>query len=124
MFLDAIPAQCLSPDDTFDDAVRMFDQQVVEFLCVLDKDARLQGIVTRNELFEAFAQGQSPPTKVGDFMRVQPIAVTADETSLTVGDLMNKHDLEWLPVVEDKESRRLIGIVRSEKMLSCLMQQT
>ena len=57
-------------------------------------------------------------------MRVQPIAVTADETSLTVGDLMNKHDLEWLPVVEDKESRRLIGIVRSEKMLSCLMQQT
>lgn len=123
VLLDAVPAQRLSPDDTFDAAVRTFDQRAVEFLCVVDKDERLQGIVTRNELFEAFAQGQSPATLVRDLMRTQPIAVTPDQTNLTVGDLMNRYDLDWLPVIEDKENPRLIGIVRSEKMLRCLMQQ-
>jgi hypothetical protein len=30
------------------------------FLCVLDENRGLGGIVTRNELFEVFAQGKSP----------------------------------------------------------------
>ena len=45
--------------------VRMFDQQAIEFLCVLDKDRRLEGLVRRDELFEAFAQGKNPETKSG-----------------------------------------------------------
>ena len=36
---------------------------------------------------------------------------------------MNKHDIDWLPVVENKENWRLIGIVRSEKLLRWLMEQ-
>ena len=121
--LEAVPAHRLSPDDTFDNAVRTFDLQAVEFLCVLDEDRRLQGIVTRNELFEVFAQGKSPATKVRDFMRPDPIAITPDQTSLMVGDVMNKHDVDWLPVVENKEDCRLIGIIRSEKMLRYLLAQ-
>ena len=123
VLIDAVPAQRLSPDDTFEVAVRTFDQQAVEFLCVLDNNGCLQGIVTRNELFETYAQGKSPATQVRDFMRAQPIAVTPDQTCLTAGDLMNKHDLDWLPVIETKEGRRLIGVVRSEKLLCYLMQQ-
>jgi CBS domain-containing protein len=56
-------------------------------------------------------------------MRPDPIAVTPDQTSLMVGDVMNKHDVDWLPVVENKEDRRLIGIERSEKMLRYLLAQ-
>lgn len=122
-FMEAAPKHRLSLADTFEDAVCLFDQYAVEWLCVLNEGTRLQGIVTRNELFEAFAQGKSPATQVRDFMRPDPITATPDRTSLTVGDLMNKHDLDWLPVVEAKEGRRLIGIVRSEKMLRCPMQQ-
>ncbi|MBS0181146.1 MAG: hypothetical protein JSS39_01980 [Nitrospira sp.] len=44
--------------------------------------------------------------------------------SLMTGDLMNKHDLDRLPVVKSKEGRRLIGVVRSEKMLRWLVEQT
>ena len=39
-------------------------------------------------------------------MRADPVAVTPDEMSLTAGDLMNKHDIDRLPVVESKEDRR------------------
>jgi CBS domain-containing protein len=99
----------------------MLDQHDVEFLCVLDKDGRLQGFITRNELFEAFAQGKTAAANVKDFMRVDPVVVTPDDTSLRGGDLMNQHDIDWLPVVEDKETRRLVGIIRSERMLRHLV---
>ncbi|MBS0181151.1 MAG: FAD-dependent oxidoreductase [Nitrospira sp.] len=123
-FMEAVPEHRLALDDTFEDAVRLFEQHRVEFLCALDRDGHLQGVITRNELFEAFAQGQSAGTNVRDFMRVDPVIITSDETSLMAGELMNKHDLDWLPVVESKENRRLIGIVRSEKMLRWLVEQS
>jgi CBS domain-containing protein len=42
---------------------------------------------------------------------------------LTVAELMHKHDIDWMPVVADKESRRLIGVIRSERMLRSLVAQ-
>ena len=102
----------------------MFDQQAVEFLFVVDKDGLLEGLVRRDELFEAFAQGKSPATKVRDFMRADAVAVTPGDTILTVGELMNKNDLLWLPVVESKLNRRFIGIIRSEHVLHFIVEQS
>mgnify|MGYP002076316773 CR=1 FL=1 len=123
-FMEAVSVHHLSPEDTFEGTVRMFDQLAVEYLSVLDEKGHLGGIVTRNELFEAFAQGKKPSTKVQDFMRTDSVAVTPDDMSLMASDLMNRYDIDWLPVVESKEDRRLIGIVRSEKMLRWLMEQS
>ncbi len=123
-FTEAVPEHRLAPDDTFEDTVRMFDRIAVEYLTVLDERGRLGGVVTRNELFEAFAQGKKPSTKVWDFMRADPLAVTPDDRSLMVGDLMSRHDIDWLPVVENQDNRRLIGLVRSEKMLRWLVEQS
>lgn len=120
-FMEGVPEHRLSPDDTFEDAVRLFDHHGVEFLCVLDGERRLQGVITRNELFEAFAQEKTGAAKVRDFMRADPVVITPADTSLMGGDLMNKHDLDWLPVVEGTDSRRLIGIIRSERMLRHLV---
>lgn len=122
-FMEQVPEHRLSSADAFEEAVRLFDRHAVEWLCVLDEHARLEGIVTRNELFEAFAQGKKPATKTQEFMRIDPQVVTQGDTSLMVGDLMNKHDLDWLPVVENKETYRLIGVIRSEKMLRYLVAQ-
>lgn len=123
-FMEAVPDHRLSPEDTFESTVRMFDRLAVEYLSILDDKGRLGGIVTRNELFEAFVQGKKPSTKVRDFMRADPVTVIPNDMSLMAGDLMNKHDIDWLPVVESREDRRLIGIVRSEKMLRWLVEQS
>ena len=85
---------------------------------MLDRNERLLGVVTRNELFEVFEQGRGPATKVGDFMLTDPIMVTPDQSPLTVAESMHKHDVDWLPVVENRDSRHLIGIIRSERMLT------
>lgn len=120
--MEQLPEHCLSAADTYEDAVRLFDQYAVEWLCVLDEHARLEGIVTRTELFEAFAQGKNAGIAIREVMCSDPPVVTRQDSSLTVGDLMNKSDIDWLPVVDSKEDRRLIGIVRSEKMLRWLLE--
>jgi len=79
--------------------------------------------VTRSELFGAFEQGRGPATKVEDFMLDNPMMVTPDQSPLAVAELMHKHDVDWIPVVENKESRRLIGVIRSERMLRSLVAQ-
>lgn len=120
-FLEAVPAHRLSPHDTYEDTVGLFDQHAVEYLCVLDQHERLQGVVTRSELFAAFEQGRGPATKVADFMLTDPIMVTPDQSPLTVAESMHKHDVDWLPVVENQDSRHLIGVIRSERMLRSLL---
>jgi NADH dehydrogenase len=121
VFIEAVPARRLSPDSTLEEAIHLFDEHDVEFACVVDHAGILQGVVTRTELFEAFAQGKGSATKVHDFMLTQPVVVTPDQTSSMVGELMNKHDVDALPVVENKEIPRLIGVIRSERMLRYLM---
>ncbi len=120
-FLEAVPTHRLSPYDTYETTIGLFDLQAVEYVCVLDRNERLLGVVTRNELFEVFEQGRGPATKVEDFMLTDPIMVTPDQSPLTVAESMHKHDVDWLPVVENRDSRHLIGIIRSERMLRHLV---
>ena len=82
---------------------------------------RSQGVVTRSELFGAFEEGRGPATKVEDFMLTNPIIVMPDQPPLTVAELMHKHDVDWLPVVENRDSRHVIGVIRSERMLRRLV---
>lgn len=122
-FLEAIPVQRLSPHDTYEDAVGLFEREALEGVCVLDGQGCLLGIVTRSELFGAFEQGKESVTRVEEFMSSNPVMLTPDQSPLTAAELMYKHDTYWLPVVEDSKSRRLIGVARSERMLRRLVTQ-
>jgi predicted transcriptional regulator len=51
----------------------------------------------------------------------EPVMATLDQTPLAVAELMHKQDVDWMPVVEDRDSRRLIGVVCSERMLRHLV---
>ena len=92
-------------------------------VCVLDQHERLLGVVTKSELFGAFEQGRGPATKVEDFMLNNPMMVTPDQSPMIVAELMHKHDVDWLPVVENRDSRRVTGVIRSERMLRHLVAQ-
>lgn len=122
-FMEPVPRHRLSPENTLEDTVRMFDQDAVEYLNVLNGDGQLEGVVTRNELFEAVATGKDSSITVREFMCADPVMVIPEDGCLLGGDLMNRHDIDWLPVVESKDNRRLIGIVRSERMLRWLVAQ-
>ena len=116
-YMEPPPAHRLSPLDTYDDAIRLFDEQTLECVCVLDAHDGLLGLVGRDELFQAFELGRELKTPAQEFMRRDPVIVTPDQTPLAVAELMHKHDIDWVPVVENTDTRRLIGILRSERML-------
>lgn len=73
---------------------------------MLDEQERLLGIVTRSELFSGFEQGKESATQVEDLMLSDPVMLTPDRAPLTAAELMYQHAVYWLPVVEDKETRR------------------
>jgi NADH dehydrogenase len=117
------PGHRLSPHDTYEEAVRLFDEQALDSVCVVDEQDCLQGVMGKAELFNAFEQGCGPATPVQDLMLRDPATVTPDQTPLAAAELMHKRDIDWLPVVENHESRRLIGILRSERMLRRLVSR-
>lgn len=117
------PGHRLSPHDTYEEAVRLFDEQSLDSVCVLDEQDRLQGVIGKAELFNAFEQGNGPATPVRDLMLRDPATITPDQTPLAAAELMHKQDIDWVPVVENHESRRLIGILRSERMLRRLVSR-
>ena len=104
-------------------AVRLFDEQSLDSVCVLDEQDRLQGVIGKAELFNVFEQGCGAATSVMELMLRDPATVTPDETPIAVAESMHKRDIDWLPVIENHESRRLIGILRSERMLRRLVSR-
>ena len=62
-FVEAVPAS-FSPENRYDQVIRLFDEQVMEFACVRDEHGGLQSIVSKNELFQALEQGRGPATTV------------------------------------------------------------
>lgn len=53
-------------------------------------------------------------------MWVDPVVITLGDSSLMGGDLMSTHELDWLPVVEKRGSRRLTGVIRPKRILQYL----
>ena len=117
------PGHRLSPNDTYEEAVRLFDEQTLDSVCVLDEQDCLQGVVGKTELFNAFEQGCGPTTSVHTFMLRVPATVTPDQTPLAAAELMHKRDIDWMPVVENHGTRRLLGVIRSERLLRRLVSR-
>jgi CBS domain-containing protein len=51
-------------------------------------------------------------------MTAQPACCTPDETIREAAQLMREHDCGCIPVVEDKESKRLVGVV-TDRDIAC-----
>jgi CBS domain-containing protein len=80
-------------------------------------DGALAGIVDRNALERFCDNGGSDTrealdTRIADLLRGSaPVVALADETCRLVATRLAVHGLERLPVVADRDSMRLIGIV-------------
>lgn len=116
-FQETVPPGRLTPGDGYEAAIRLFDEQAVEVAPVVDSDGRLVGIVSRVELFAAFARGTPATALVDTIMQGDPPTATPTQSSLDAADTMHRHDMDWLPVVDGPETRRLVGVLRSERML-------
>ncbi|HKQ91550.1 MAG TPA: CBS domain-containing protein [Blastocatellia bacterium] len=90
------------------EAIDRFDGGKVGFP-VTDRKGVLQGYCGREELYEAFRKFSPADTKVSEFMREKPPAVSENQP-LTGGilALLLEH-IDLLPVVKADGSGRLVG---------------
>src|SRR5262245_28934180 len=102
------PAEALFTDTSLMEAIERFEGGKVGFP-VTDREGVLQGYCGREELYEAFRKFSPADTRVSEFMREKPPAVTENHP-LTGGVLaiLLEH-IDLLPVVSADGSGRLVG---------------
>lgn len=99
------------PDETMDAAARIMWERDCGAVPVVDGDGRVKGIVTDRDLCMASFTRNEPLSRlhVRDAMAKEVFLCREDDDESAVHDLMRKHQVRRLPVV-DREGR-LRGIV-------------
>lgn len=122
--VEALPAEPFTGSDSLQMAVSHINKNKLDFCCVIDEDERLIGILSRSDLFRAIEMAIADAKQeitVRDIMVPEPISITANESASLAIATMREHGLKKLPVVESKESQKVIGYVRIENLLDMLM---
>lgn len=113
----------LSPDNTFQDAVRNLCADDMDFCCVVGDGNKLRGIVTRTDIFRAVDAGVRPRTSVSEFMNQTPVCVTMNDSSTVVAGTMRERSLKWVPVVDDLSNLHVEGYVRRDGMIGYVLEK-
>lgn len=108
----------VDPEDLVDLAANLMDWEHIRHVPVEDNEGCLVGLVSHRQLLRLVGKGQKQtgkPVAVREIMTVNPITVTPDMTTLDAIDVMRKHGVGCLPVVEG--NKKLVGIVTEHDFL-------
>lgn len=117
---------CTTPETSVTDARALMTKEKINKLPVLDRDSRLVGILTKNDLAQAAPSAATTldmyemgyllsKLKVEKVMTKSPITVQADEVIEEAARIMADKDIGCLPVMQDGI---LVGII-TESDLFC-----
>jgi CBS domain-containing protein len=101
----------LGPDEPVYEAIRQMAERQVGALLVLDGE-RLVGIVSERDYARKviLRDRASRTTPVRDIMTAEVISVTPHETVQSCMQLMTRHRIRHLPVVEDSKVQGMLSI--------------
>lgn len=107
------------PEDVVDLAASLMDWRHIRHVPVEDNEGKLVGLVSHRTLLRLVGQGmrgaERTPVAVKDIMREAPITVMANTPTLEAIELMRRHKVGCLPVVE--EGNRLVGIITERDLI-------
>lgn len=92
-----------------------------EAMGLVENDGQLVGLVTRTDLIAGLEQG--PATPVGQVMSRHLALVSADEPALVAANTLRDRGFKWLPVVEDRQHRRISGLLYAEDLVACVLEE-
>ncbi len=111
------PVISIRPDATVKKAADLMTRYNINVLLVLDKSERLKGYITRQVVEKAVFLGLGH-VKVGDYTNIEFSTVSPDATIIEVQNLIIRHKLRVLPVVE-KEN--VLGVITRTDLLNILV---
>jgi CBS domain-containing protein len=98
-------------------------------MSVVNKDQALIGIVTRTDLLQSVEVSAALPPEQRDHMMVKdimvkdPIAISAEDTTMLAFATMRERGMKRLPVVESRRNRVVTGYVRIENIMDEAVQR-
>jgi CBS domain-containing protein/gamma-glutamyl:cysteine ligase YbdK (ATP-grasp superfamily) len=106
------------PEDVVDLAASLMDWRHIRHVPVEDNGGQLVGLVSHRSLLRLVGQGmkgvERAPVAVKDIMKRNPVTATPDTPTLEAIELMRKHKVGCLPVIE---AGRLVGIITERDLI-------
>ena len=121
-FIEPAPQPFLRPTDNLLEVTRCFAENDAPFFFVSPDGARLDGIVTLTDLLHAQAGGLMPETPLADFMIKNPAFITVADNCQLAASAFRESGHKQLPVLQDRDSRRIVGFIRARKLIARIMQ--
>lgn len=119
--MEPVPQPLLKPTDTMHDVGHAFVQHGNEFFYVSADGQNADGVVTITDLLRT--QSSNGSTPVSDFMTKNPVVVAADDDCSVAAVTLREYRLKNLPVVERKDSRKLVGCIRVRRLMAFVMKE-
>ena len=120
-----IPPLQISQTVSVYEAVTTLFMYDVGSLYVKNDQDELIGVLSRKDLLR-FAISNAAPEKtpVAMIMTRMPniVTITPDETILTAGTLLGRHEVDTLPVVDPQEPKKVIGKITKTRLMNYFIQ--
>lgn len=120
-----IPPLLISQTVSVYEAVTTLFMYDVGSLYVKNDQDELIGVLSRKDLLR-FAISNAAPEKtpVAMIMTRMPniVTITPEETILTAGTLLGRHEVDTLPVVDPQEPKKVIGKITKTRLMNYFIQ--
>lgn len=121
-FIDAAPRPFLNTTDTLLSTTQLFANTAADFFYVVSQGDRLEGLITLTDLLRVHSGGMAPDTPLEKIMTRDPACIAATDSALVAASAFREHGFKSLPVVNDKSSRHVVGVIRARKLIARLLK--
>lgn len=125
--VEPLPCEPLPLSSTVEVALELINNQMLDFLAIVDDAGFLKGILTRSDLLRAMEVAALSDPDVDlpliEIMASDPIALMIDESLCAAVSTMREHGLKRLPVVQRSDRRELVGYLRIENVMATVVKR-
>src|SRR5262249_29897829 len=127
--LDPLPAELLSKETSYEDAIKALNESASGHLLVVDEKQRLWGTLDRNDLYQITARVAADgredisTRRLADLLPANPTYVALEDSLVVASATMLYHGISWLPVVKSKDDPRPVGRLRGDRISRRLIEK-
>ncbi len=120
-FVEPPPTPLLAPTARLAAVMQVFAENPSDFFYVSRDGVTLDGVVTLADIMRAQAANAPLESPVTTIITKNPAAITQADTCVVAAAAFREYSLNFLPVVADQQSRRIVGFIRARKLLAAAL---
>ena len=120
-FIEPPPTPLLAPTAPLGAVMQVFAENPSDFFYVSCDGVKLAGVVTLADIMRAQAANAPLESPVASIMTKDPVAITQADTCVVAAAAFRESSANFLPVVADQSSGRIVGFIRARKLLAAAL---